>query len=90
MDLLNQILEQEHIKKALKSTGQGAASVVLAAIGKDYEGAGGFYMEDCGKSPLMAEDAPMGAPGYKPWAYDEEKERRLWEDSLRMVGLAGN
>ena len=46
-----------------------------------------FYMEDCGISPPMPEDAPLGSPGYKPWAYDEEGERQLWTDSLAMLKL---
>lgn len=84
---MNGYLEQPRIKNALKSTEQGAASIVLAAVGRDYEGKGGFYMEDCARSSPLPDGAPLGAPGYKPWAYDEEKEGKLWEDSLRMVGL---
>ena len=87
MGVLGQYLEMEHIQKAMKSTEQGSASIVLAAVGKEYEGVGGFYMEDCTKSPPLPDDAVMGTPGYKPWAYDAERERKLWEDSLRMVGL---
>lgn len=89
LKMMNGYLEQPHIKNALKSTEQGAASIVLAAVGRDYEGVGGFYMEDCAKSPPLPEDAPLGTPGYKPWAYDKENEGKLWEDSLGMVGLAG-
>lgn len=44
-------------------------------------------MEDCGISPPMADDAPLGTPGYRTWAYDEEGEKRLWADSLKMLGL---
>lgn len=40
--MMNGYLEEPHIKNALKSTEQGAASIVLAAVGKDYEGVGGF------------------------------------------------
>lgn len=85
--MIDQIVEQPHIKAIFKTVEQGAASIVLAAIGKDYEGVGGFYMEDCSISRPLPEDAPMGAPGYKPWAYDKEGEARLWTDSLAMVGL---
>lgn len=85
---MNGFLAQPHIRDALKSTAQGAASIVLAAVGRELEGRGGFYMEDCARSPPLPEGAPLGTPGYMPWAYDEEKEGRLWEDSMRMVGLA--
>jgi hypothetical protein len=29
----------------------------------------------------------VGDDGYATWAYDEEKEVKLWKDSLRMVGM---
>ena len=85
---MNGYLEQPHIKDKLKNVGQGAASIVLAAVGRGWEGKGGVYLEDCGESPALSEGAALGMPGYKPWAYDEEKEGRLWEDSMKMVGLA--
>jgi len=85
--MIASMLEQPLIKSSLKTIEQGAATTVLAAVGKDYEGVGGFYMEDCGKSPPVPEDAPLMTPGYKPWAYDEDGERQLWADSLKMVGL---
>ena len=83
--MLQQYLQMPHIRDAMKSVEQGSASVVLAAIGKEYEGVGGFYMEDCGISPPMPDDATLGSPGYKPWAYDQEGEKALWSDSLKMV-----
>lgn len=86
--MMNGYLQQPHIKDRLKSVGQGAASIVLAAVGRDWEGVGGVYMEDCGESPPLAEGAAVGMPGYRPWAYDEEGEKKLWEDSMKMVGLA--
>lgn len=49
----------------------------------------GFYMGDCARSSPLPNDAPLGTPGYMPWAYDVEKEKSLWEDSMRMVGLNG-
>jgi len=87
LPMLEQALQLEHVQKSMKDVGQGAATTVLAAVGKDYEGVGGVYMEDCGVSPPLPEDAPMGSPGFKAWAYDPEGERRLWDDSLVMVGL---
>lgn len=85
--MIQQYLQMPHIRDAMKSVEQGSASVVLAAIGKDYEGVGGFYMEDCGISPPMPDEAMMGSPGYKPWAYDEAGEKTLWIDSLKMVDV---
>ena len=85
--MLYQALEQPHIKLRMKSVEQGSASIVLAAIGKEYEGVGGFYMEDCGLSPPILDDTPLGMPGYKPWVYDEDGERQLWVDSLKLLDL---
>ena len=88
--MIQEYLKIPHIAKSLKSIEQGSASVVLAAVGKEYEGAGGFYLEDCGMSPPMADDTPIGMPGYKPWAFDEEGARQLWIDSLKMLDLQDN
>ena len=85
--MLAQMLEMPHIKNAMKNVEQGSASVVLAAVGKEYEGVGGFYVEDCGVSPPLAEDAMIGSPGFKPWAYDQDGERQLWADSLKLLKL---
>lgn len=102
----------------MKNLEQGAASVVVAAVGREYEDVGGvssrplaslttptvdlsdlmrlslivifllqFYMEDCAISPPFQEDAPLGTPGYKPWAYDKDGEHQLWVDSLKMLKL---
>jgi NAD(P)-dependent dehydrogenase (short-subunit alcohol dehydrogenase family) len=67
----------------LKSTEQGAATTVLAAVGKEYEGRGRLYLCDC----ETATEGMVGQNGYVAYAFDREKEGRLWEDSLEMVGL---
>ena len=85
--MIKQYLEMPYIKDRMKSVEQGSASIVLAAIGKEYEGVGGFYLEDCGKSLPIPEDAIVGVTGYTPWAYDKEGEGRLWSDSLKLLGL---
>jgi len=66
----------------MKSTEQGAATTVLAAVGAEFEGKGGVFLEDCG---VAKEGSQHG--GYASWAYDEEKEGRLWKESLKMIGL---
>jgi NAD(P)-dependent dehydrogenase (short-subunit alcohol dehydrogenase family) len=69
-----------------KSPAQGASTMVYAAVSKEWEGKGGRYLEDCKESPPAGGPSPSGA-GYAPHAYDPEGERRLWADSLKMVGL---
>ena len=67
----------------MKSTEQGAATSVLAAVGKIYEGKGRLYLDNCEVAP-PTED---GDGGHSKYAFDKEKEARLWNDSLKMVGL---
>ncbi len=80
-------MELPHVKVQMMSIEQGAATPVLAAIGKEYEGVGGLYLEDCQVAQPLPADGPMGSPGYAPWAYDPEREKELWRDSLNMLGL---
>lgn len=74
------------VDNLVKSEEQGAATSVLAAVGKDFEGVGRVYLADCAIEPAKA-DAKEGQDGYATWAFDKEKEAKLWEDSLKMVGL---
>lgn len=87
-EMLEKLIQMPHIQKGWKTVQQGAATSVLAAVGKDYEGLGGFYMEDCGVSKPIADDVQWAGYGFKSWAFDEEGEKKLWTDSLKMVGLS--
>ncbi|KZL87919.1 short-chain dehydrogenase [Colletotrichum incanum] len=78
--MLEKLIQMLHIKNVWKSVEQGAATSVLASVGKEYDGVGGFYMEDC-------DDVNWSGYGFKSWAFDEEGEKKLWADSLKMVGL---
>ncbi|KAA8566954.1 hypothetical protein MFRU_007g01190 [Monilinia fructicola] len=82
----------ERVKKTMKSLEQGAATTVLASIGKELEGNGGVYLENCEVAGLYPSDREYDhipdVPGYAKHAFDEEKEHKLWLDSLRMVGVA--
>lgn len=76
------------VEDHMKSPEQGAATSVHAAVGKEFEGKGRLYIEDCD----VAQPSPGGefdeANGYAKYAFDKEKEARLWEDSLKLVRLA--
>ncbi|KAH7075503.1 hypothetical protein BKA63DRAFT_299193 [Paraphoma chrysanthemicola] len=89
--LPREVVEQwkgnDAFQKAFKSAEQGAATSVWAAVAKELEGKGGKYLEDCAVAGPAAEDGNLGLPGYASWAYDEEKEGRLWEVSCEMVGV---
>ncbi|KAI1183370.1 short chain dehydrogenase [Nemania serpens] len=70
----------------LKSIEQGAATTVLAAVSKEWEGKGGKYLEDC--RVALAEPFVKGIAGVAPYAYDEEKENKLWDLTRKTLGLA--
>ncbi|KAI0407178.1 putative oxidoreductase,short chain dehydrogenase [Xylaria palmicola] len=69
----------------MKSPEQGAATTLIAAVGKEWEGKGGKYLESCrvaGPQPLIP-----GVMGVKDYAYDEAKENKTWELTLKTLGL---
>lgn len=72
-------------KKLMKSPEQGAATTVFAAVGGAYEGKGRLYLDDCGTG---VPSTGQGFGGYGTHAFDVEKEGKLWEESLKMVGLS--
>lgn len=74
-----------------KSIEQGAATTVLAAIGKAFEGQGAIYLDDCQVAPLHdPENETIYAPGYCKHAFDKENEEKLWQISLDMANLRKN
>lgn len=77
--------DNEEVQKYMKSTEQGAATSVYAAISRDWEGRGGKYLENCTES--QPHDG-ISSDGYAPHAYDATGAQRLWELSLKLVGLA--
>jgi len=65
------------MENILKSTEQGTAMSVLTAVCKEYEGKGRLYLDECD----TMEQEGYGDSGYPKWAFDRNKEKRLWEDS---------
>lgn len=70
-----------------KSPEQGAATSVWAATFKSPEALGGKYLEDLQIAGEWDSNAHHYAVGYAPYAYSPEKEGKLWELSLKLVGL---
>ncbi|PKX94998.1 short-chain dehydrogenase [Aspergillus novofumigatus IBT 16806] len=71
----------------LKTDEQGAATVVVAAVGREWEGQGGKYLEDCRESGPAKTGFRTVDPGYAMHIWDQESAERLWEESRRLVGL---
>lgn len=81
------LLENPILSPTFKSCEQGAATTVVAAVGKEWEGRGGKYLEDCVEAVRGEEDGEMFGTGWVSWTYDAGEEERLWKDSVRMVGV---
>ncbi|KAK4981024.1 hypothetical protein LTR28_008748 [Elasticomyces elasticus] len=79
--------DQPEVKAYMKSPEQGAATSVWAAVAQELEGKGGVYLEDCAIAEPQ-QDSGMLSSGYAAEAFNEENERRLWEESLQMVGMS--
>lgn len=75
----------EQVRHLLKSTAQGAATTVWAAVGKVWEGKGGKFLQNCGERGVLEEDS-AGSIGYAPYAFDEGAEKKLWKMSCGLVG----
>lgn len=68
-----------------KSVEQGSATTIWAALGRELDGAGGLYLEDCNEA-LPSERGMRN--GVKPWAQDPEAARRLWDWSAAAIAAA--
>ena len=84
---VEQIMSNESVVKILKSVEQGAATTVLAAVGKEWENKGGKYLEDCEEAKRGSDDNDLFGFGYVRQTYDPGNEKRLWIDSLKIVGM---
>lgn len=74
------------VARLVKSAAQGAATTVWAAVGREWRDRGGRFLGDVqeGMSAESCRDGRNGA-GFAAHAFDEDKERRLWDMSLEMV-----
>jgi NAD(P)-dependent dehydrogenase (short-subunit alcohol dehydrogenase family) len=81
------MLEDKALVKSLKNPEQGAATTVWAAIGEEWENKGGKYLSNCAEAKRGNDDGDMSGADYASHTYYMESEGRLWEDSLKIVGL---
>jgi hypothetical protein len=71
----------------LKSLSQGAATIVWAAVAKEWATRGGKYLEDCSESqPANPESRAL--KGYVPYAYDHAAAQKLWDLALKWTNVA--
>lgn len=83
-EVLDKWAEDRDTRNFVKSVEQGAATTVLAAVACEWEGGGGRYLEDCAEA---GKEIKPGAAGVMDYAYDEEKEERLFRLTLEKLGL---
>jgi NAD(P)-dependent dehydrogenase (short-subunit alcohol dehydrogenase family) len=70
-----------------KTIGQGAATILVAAVAPEFERTGGHYLDDCREAYTVPDNADLSAHshGVKEWALDPDAARALWAVSLRML-----
>jgi NAD(P)-dependent dehydrogenase (short-subunit alcohol dehydrogenase family) len=71
----------------MKSTEQGAATSIWAAVAPELEGIGGRYLEDCTIAKPWSDERPMS--GVKPYALDPDNAERLWAVSEQLTARTG-
>jgi NAD(P)-dependent dehydrogenase (short-subunit alcohol dehydrogenase family) len=77
--------ENDKPREGFKSTEQGAATSVWAAVGDELEGVGGLYLEDCNQAVPWSQERPWS--GVMPHALDPEAAERLWDLSAKITGV---
>ncbi|KAI8633716.1 NAD(P)-binding protein [Xylariaceae sp. FL1651] len=77
----------ERMAKYFGNPEQGASTSVFGAVSKDIEGRGALYLEGTAIAGPAPPDADLIEYGYAEWAFDQEKEEKLWELSKKMVGV---
>lgn len=76
--------DNDQPREGFKTTEQGAATSVWAAVGDELEGIGGLYLEDCNQAVPWSKEAPW--VGVMPHALDPEAAERLWALSVEITG----
>jgi NAD(P)-dependent dehydrogenase (short-subunit alcohol dehydrogenase family) len=76
--------ENDKPREGFKTTEQGAATSVWAAVGDELDGVGGLYLEDCNQAVPWSQERPWN--GVMPHALDPEAADRLWDLSVKTVG----
>jgi NAD(P)-dependent dehydrogenase (short-subunit alcohol dehydrogenase family) len=70
----------------MKTTEQGAATSIWAAVAPELDNVSGQYLEDCAIAKPWSDDRPMS--GVKSYALDPINAERLWSVSEQVVARA--
>lgn len=77
--------EEGRLNDRFKTTEQGAATSVWAALAPELEGVGGLYLEHCNQALPWSADNPF--EGVLPYAVDAQGAERLWALTRQTIGL---
>ena len=69
----------------VKTTEQGAATTIWAAVSPMLDGRGGLYCEECDVARVVTADDPS-ADGVRPFAIDDAAAEKLWHLSVELTG----
>lgn len=83
--MVDQFYQDPAKTKVFANAEQGAATTVIAAIGKGWENKGGQYLVNCAAAVKGEDNGDMEGLTYVTHTYDPDKEARLWKDSLKMI-----
>ena len=82
------VREDKRMQRYMTNIGQACATSVYGAVSRELEGKGGLYLEGASMAEHPSPpDADGFEYGYASWAFDEGKEKELWELSKKMVGV---
>jgi NAD(P)-dependent dehydrogenase (short-subunit alcohol dehydrogenase family) len=74
-----------HLPPGWKTTEQGAATSVWAAVALELNGVGGRYLENCAIARPWTRGGSPPSGYHLPYAVDPEHARRLWTLSEQLV-----
>jgi NAD(P)-dependent dehydrogenase (short-subunit alcohol dehydrogenase family) len=79
--------EDKRMQKYLCNVEQSCSTSIYGAVSRDLEGRGGLYLEMAAVAGPCPPDGDIVEYGYGSWAFDKEKEEKLWELSKKLVGV---
>ncbi|TQS33820.1 hypothetical protein Golomagni_05822 [Golovinomyces magnicellulatus] len=79
-------MESPRVLKYLTRLEQACATSVYGAVSSELEGRGGIYLEGASvSSQKVPPDSDAIEYGYAAWAFDQEKEEKLWKMTEELV-----
>lgn len=82
------VMQDRRAQVYLSSLEQACATTVYGALSSELEGKGGLYLEGASVAVhQVPDDGDALEYGFGSWAFDEKKEKELWELSKTLVGV---